>query len=72
MPIRFPSQISGKGIVQVLFALRKIINDIKEIISTPAMKLSPDPKAQNLKLISRSAHVRQLFHPASLPFPLGT
>lgn len=36
-------------------ALSKIINnDTKDIISTPAMKLSIDPDARDLKLISSS------------------
>lgn len=70
--ILFPSRISSKGIFQVLLALIKIINDTKEIISTSAMKLSPDPDAQNLKLICGSTHCRQLMHPAPLPFPPGT
>lgn len=38
----------------MLLALGKIINDTKEIISTPVMKLSLDPDAQDLKLISSS------------------
>lgn len=40
---------------QEFSALSKIINnDTEDIISTPAMKLSTDPDAQDLKLISSS------------------
>lgn len=53
MPIWSTSQLGR--IFQVLPALSKIINnDTKDIISTPAMKLSTDPDAQDLKLISSS------------------
>lgn len=53
MPIWSTSQL--RRIFQVFPALSKIINnDTKDIISTPAMKLSTDPDAQDLKLISSS------------------
>ena len=55
MPIWSTSQISFGRIFQVLPALSKIINnDTEDIISTPAMKLSTDPDAQDLKLTSSS------------------
>lgn len=55
MPIWSTSQISFGRMVQVLPAPSKIIKkDTEDIISTPAMKLSTDPDAQELKLISSS------------------
>lgn len=55
MPIWSTSQISFGRIFQVLPALSKIINnDTEDIISTPAMKLSADPDAQDLKLTGSS------------------
>lgn len=55
MPIWSTSQISFGRIFQVPLALSKIINkDTKDIISTPAMKLSTDPDVEDLKLISSS------------------
>lgn len=53
--MRIWSTSQFRRIFQVLLALSKIIkNDTKDIISTPAMKLSTDPDAQDLKLISSS------------------
>lgn len=55
MPIWSTPQISFGRMVQVLPAPSKIIKkDTEDIISTPAMKLSTDPDAQELKLISSS------------------
>lgn len=65
------AQISYEGVFQALLALRKIINDTKEIVSTPAAKLSSDPDAWNLKLIIRRLHRRLPIHGALLSFPLG-
>lgn len=65
------AQISYEGVFQALVALRKIINDTKEIVSTPAAKLSSDPDARNLKLIICRLHWRLLIHGALLSFPLG-
>lgn len=65
------AQISYEGIFQALLALRKIINDTKEIVSTPAEKLSSDPDAWNLKLIICRFHWRLLIHGALFSFPLG-
>lgn len=60
------AQISYEGVFQALLALRKIINDTKEIVSTPAAKLSSDPDARNLKLIIYRLHWRLLIHGALL------
>lgn len=65
------AQISHEGVCQALLALRKIINDTKEIISTPAVKLSSDPDAWNLKLIICRLPWKLLIHGALFSFPLG-
>lgn len=55
MPVWSTAQISLGRIFQVLPALSQIINnDTKDTIFTPVMKLSTDPDAQDLKLISSS------------------
>lgn len=56
----------------MFLALRKIINDTKEIISTPAVKLGSDLDAWNLKLIICRLRWRWLIHRAPFPSPLGT
>lgn len=71
MTILSTSQISFGGIVQVLPALSKIINnDTKISICIPAMKLAIDPDAWDLKLISSSPRWRHLNHMTSPPFLL--
>lgn len=69
-PVR--AQISYEGVSQVFLARRKIINDTREILSTPAVKLSSDPDAWNLKLIICRLCQRLLIHRSLFPFPLGT
>lgn len=55
MSVWSTAQISLGRIFQVLPALSQIINnDTKDTIFTPVMKLSTDPDAQDLKLISSS------------------
>lgn len=66
------TQISYEGVFQALPALRKIINDTKEMVSTAAVKLSSDPDAWNLKLIICRLHWALLIHGAPFSFPLGT
>lgn len=72
MPIYPTSQFSFQRILPVVLGFSKIIKeDNEQYHILTATKLSTDPDAWDLKLISSSPHLRNVILISSFPFPRG-